>query len=106
MTAAQTRASTPWTAMPTNRKGSNSSHTIGYRNSASRATGQHSTTRKHQSRKAIIGATPPEYNTQDEGKKFGRRVRRLESSPQGAQRNTGERAQGKAVACRSIQLSV
>src|ERR1700674_1245550 len=54
--------------MPTNRKGSNSSHTIGYRISASTATGQHSTKRKHQSRKATMGATPPEYDTHAERK--------------------------------------
>src|SRR5208337_158413 len=54
ITTAQTRASTPLTAMPTMRKGSNSNHTIGYRISASNARGQHSTNSKHHSRKAIM----------------------------------------------------
>src|SRR5271166_3292589 len=57
ITAAQTRARTPCTAIPTRRKGNNSSHTNGYRISASNATGQHNTKRKHQSRKAIMGTS-------------------------------------------------
>jgi hypothetical protein len=41
MKIALKRPRTPSTAIPTMRKGSNSSHTKGYRTSASRAIGQH-----------------------------------------------------------------
>ena len=54
VTIAQTRCSTPLTAIPTTRKGSRINQTIGYRNSAASARGQHSTNKMHQSRKVNI----------------------------------------------------
>lgn len=51
---ALTRDSTPWTAMPKIRNGSNSSHTIGYKNSAANAKGQQTINNKHQSTNVSI----------------------------------------------------
>jgi hypothetical protein len=52
------RASTPWTAIPTMRKGSSRSHTIGYRINATRASGQQRTNKRHQSKNAAMGDLP------------------------------------------------
>ncbi len=49
------KASTPLTAMPRMRKGSNTSHTMGYRTSARSASGQHKTNKMHHSRNFTIG---------------------------------------------------
>jgi len=67
--AAAIRASTPWTAIPTMRKGSSRSHTIGYRINATRASGQQTTNRRHQSKNAAMG-DPPLLVTDASGKKF------------------------------------
>src|SRR5258708_32339052 len=74
ITTAQTRARAPWTAMPTRRKGSNSSHTMGYRIRATRAMGQHRMKRKHQSRKAIMGQFLLNIIRVASGRSSGRRV--------------------------------
>jgi hypothetical protein len=58
MITAVIRASTPWTVIPTMRKGSSRSHTIGYRINATRASGQQITNRRHQSKNAAMGDLP------------------------------------------------
>ena len=69
MITAVIRASTPWTVIPTMRKGSSRSHTIGYRINATRASGQQTTNRRHQSKNAAMG-DPPLLVTDASGKKF------------------------------------
>ena len=59
----RTNSSAPSTAIPSNRNGSNSSHTIGYSTRASKARGQHRTSRMHQSRKPIHAPPPYDHNT-------------------------------------------
>lgn len=56
---ARIRSSAPPAAIPTMRNGSNISHTIGYNTSASRASGQHSTSKMHHKRKVNIPARCP-----------------------------------------------
>jgi hypothetical protein len=61
VTIAQTKASAPWTAIPTSRNGSSKSHTKGYRINASRANGQHRIKRMHHSRNVNI-TVPPAFS--------------------------------------------
>src|SRR5579883_1620920 len=69
MMSAATNSNAPPTAMPTNRKGSNSSQTIGYRTSANKASGQHSTNRMHHNRKPSM-EEPPLVHTLDYARMF------------------------------------
>jgi hypothetical protein len=60
------RASTPWTAIPTIRKGSSRSHMIGYRINATRASGQQTTNRRHQSKNAAMETPTASYGREPE----------------------------------------
>jgi len=54
ITMARSSENTPSTAMPSNRNGSEISHTIGHNNSARMASGQHTTSNRHHKRNLII----------------------------------------------------
>src|SRR5690242_4286469 len=70
MTTAQTNASAPWTAIPTRRNGSSSTHTNGYSTRASNASGQQTTKRMHQRRKANMAVYLLLHSTRKRPEKF------------------------------------